>query len=142
MFCKQAFHPGAGHYRRYSHQHHPFGQFMKQMKEYSDTPPANVEELDDHYQLLIYAPGFDKQDFEIRVKDDTLLVSGKVREPKEDVHHWRRKEFGPKSFERYFQLNEKIDKETITAKYEDGVLRIHLAKKAGFETRTQNIDVQ
>lgn len=145
MFCKQAYHPGRQHHGRFRHhhQHHPFKHFMRQMKEYADTPPANVEELDDQYILSIYAPGFEKEDFEIRIKDETLVVAGKInQEMTEDAFRWRRKEFGARSFERYFQLNEKIDKNSISAKYEDGVLKITLPKLEGFESHTQSINIE
>ncbi|MCB0686273.1 MAG: Hsp20/alpha crystallin family protein [Saprospiraceae bacterium] len=143
MYHNQAFGPTCMHsHRRKHHHHHPFKKFMHQMKTMADTPPANVEELDDRYVLSIYAPGFKREDFEIKLKDDTLLIQGKTtQEELENNQRWRRKEFGPQSFERYFQLNEKIDKSAISAKYEDGILSVVLLKMEGFESVSQQIEV-
>lgn len=145
MYYKQAFCPGAKHHhgRRDHHMHHPFKQFIREMKSMQDTPPANVEELDDRYILSLYVPGLTREDIEIKIKDETLVVASNVRnEEPEERNRFRRKEFGLKPFERYFQLNEKIDKEAINAKYEDGILTINLPKLAGFESYRQNIEVQ
>ena len=144
MYYKQAFNTSCAHHSRRSHGHrHPFKHFMNHLRSLEDTPPANVEELDDHYTISIYAPGLEKNNFEIQLKDDTLIVRGK---PQKDANfdepfRWQRKEYGAQAFERYFQLNEKIDKNAISAKYEDGVLRIELPKLEGFESHSHSIEV-
>jgi HSP20 family molecular chaperone IbpA len=53
----------------------------------------------------------------------------------------KRREFDPRGFKRIFELNEKIDKENITATYQEGVLKIRLPKLAGMETYRKNIDI-
>jgi HSP20 family protein len=145
MCYKQAFHHSGMHRHSnfYRNEEHPFKHFMKhKMRSFSETPPANVEELDDKYILSIYAPGFDKSDFEIRIKDDTLIIMGKVTIPEsEDPHRWRRREFIATPFERYFQLNEKVDKQGIHAKYEDGLLTIELPKLENFISESQQIEI-
>jgi len=106
-------------------------------------PPVNVEELDDRYEILIYAAGHDKEEFSISLKDDTLIVkAGRPSKAEEAPElNWRRQEFRPTGFKRFFELNEKIDREAISAQYVDGVLKITLAKKPGSETVRQEIEV-
>jgi HSP20 family protein len=146
MCYKQAFHHSgmSRHSNFHRYAEHPFKHFFKhQTRSYGETPPANVEELDERYILTIYAPGFDKGDFEIRVKDDTLIINGKVAgRESEDLHRWRRREFIATPFERYFQMNEKVDKEAINAKYEDGLLTIELPKLEGFISQSQQIEIK
>ncbi|MFK7969019.1 MAG: Hsp20/alpha crystallin family protein [Bacteroidia bacterium] len=104
-----------------------------------NTPPANVQEMDDKFELQIFAPGFEKSDFIIALTDQTLRIS--VEEKAEDNANWKRKEYTPSGFSREFALNETIDKEALEAKYENGVLIVSLPKLDGFETARQDIPV-
>lgn len=103
------------------------------------TPPANVRELDDKYELHLFAPGYEKSDFIIAVIDQNLSIS--VKETTEDKGNWKRLEHVKKGFVRQFELNDKVDKEGITAKYENGVLIISLAKLEGYETDRKEIEI-
>ena len=107
-------------------------------------PPVNVEELDDRYEILFYAAGYAKTDFKVNLNDDTLTIA--VNKPENDWSaDWDtrgRKQFTPGSFERRFVLNEKIDQASITAKYEEGILKITLQKKPGYERSRQDIEVE
>jgi len=104
-----------------------------------NQPPVNVEESDDKYSLFLYAPGFEKTDFLIATVDNTLSIS--VEKKTEEQNAWRRQEYVPQSFKRQFELDEKVDKTTISAKYENGVLEITLPKLEGFETTRQKVEI-
>ncbi len=103
------------------------------------NPPANVRELDDKYELYLFAPGYEKSDFIIAVADQTLSIT--VKEKAQEEGSWKRLEYTYKGFVRQFELNEKVDKEAITAKYENGVLIISLTKLEGFETSRKEIEI-
>ena len=142
MCYRQANYPAEMHHRGRSHSH-PFKQFNKQRGASGSTPPANVEEFDDKYTLTLYAPAFEKGDFEIRIVDDTLVIQGKPKtQEDQDEFRWRRREFIPRSFERFFQLNEKIDKNSISAKYEEGILVIELPKLEASDSFKQQINIE
>ena len=105
-------------------------------------PPSSVEEFDDRYEILFYAAGYTKEDFQVEIRDNTLIVTGKKVEAEvEDRFRQRPWNFKPGNFERRFELNEKIDKDAITAKYEEGILKVTLKKLAGSETFRQDIDI-
>ncbi len=143
MCYRQVNYPSEMHHRSRSHSH-PFRQFNKHKGGSSgSTPPANVEEFDDKYTLTLYAPAFEKGDFEVHIVDDTLLIQGKQKNQEdEDQFRWRRREFIPRSFERFFQLNEKIDKNSISAKYEEGILVIELPKLEASDSFKQQINIE
>jgi len=122
-------------YHRYSRKK----AWKENFKAALNSPPANVKEADDKYELYLFAPGFEKGDFTISVTDQTLSIS--VERKTEETESWKRKEFAPQSFERKFDLGEKIDVTNIAAKYENGVLILTLPKLAGFETKRQKITV-
>ena len=138
----------AYHSRRAQHPKHGCGHMHKRFSNrrfgtgWGSYPPVNVKELDDRYELYVYASGFSKEDFQVKLKDNTLVIA--VDKPDNDIvdsPNWRRKEFSPHGFKRHFELNEKIDKEAITAQYADGVLVVSLPKLAGFETSRQDIPI-
>ncbi len=119
---------------------HPFKKVWKShMQQSLNNPPANVKELDDKYELHLYAPGYEKSDFSIALIDKNLSIS--VDTKNENQTNWKRQEFIPKGFTRQFELNEKIEKASINAQYKNGVLIISLPKSAGFETERQNIKI-
>ena len=132
------------YFMRKMHRHghaDAFRNFRWKLDQWEKDPPVNVEEFDDKYVLYLSAPGFERDDFKVNIKDETLVIHAKRNKKEEAEGQWRRREFGAEDLERYFQLNEKIDKEAISAKYEDGVLKIFLPKLAGFESFRHQIDV-
>ena len=107
-----------------------------------DYPPVDIEEFDDRYEASVFAAGFYKSDFQVKVKGDLLMISASKEESEiVDNPSMKRREFDPRGFKRIFELNEKIDKENITATYQEGVLKIRLPKLAGMETYRKNIDI-
>ncbi|MEZ4687367.1 MAG: Hsp20/alpha crystallin family protein [Bacteroidia bacterium] len=128
----------AGHFQGFGHQggrHSWKAQFAAAL----NTPPANVLEMDDRYELQLFAPGYEKSDFVIGLADDTLTIS--VEEKELPAGNWKRREYRPSGFTRRFALNDIINKETIEAKYEQGVLIVTLPKLEGFETSRTEINV-
>ncbi|MDX1477466.1 MAG: Hsp20/alpha crystallin family protein [Saprospiraceae bacterium] len=96
-----------------------------------NMPSVNVVETDNGYGLEVAAPGLAKEDFDISVEKDRLTISAR-KEAKEEVNEdkFTRREFNYASFQRSFYLPETIDKDAIEARYENGVLRLSLPKKA------------
>ncbi len=103
-------------------------------------PPVNVKELDDRYELHLYAPELANEDFKIALRDRILTISAETKQGEEDGT-WKRREFSPGGFQRQFDLNEKIDVEAINAEYENGILKVSLPKLEGMETFRQDIPV-
>lgn len=130
------------------HPKHHFKRKIRKMMEHKMAkgrdrhfPKVNVQELDDRYELFVYAAGYSKGDFKVDLSDNTLIISANTTTEKESNYNWRRQEFRPRKFERSFELNDKIDKDSIEAKYEDGILKVTLAKKEGFETIRKSVDI-
>ena len=127
------------HWKHHAHKWHKANKFRGQR--WGQYPPVDVREMDDQYELLVYAAGFSKTDFHVNIIDNTLVVKAKVEENDlvDDIN-WRRREF-KNSFERRFELNEKIDKGAIAAKYENGILAVTLPKLPGAETSRYDVDI-
>jgi len=101
---------------------------------------VNVYKTDNSYEMLLFAPGRIKVHFKLDVKGNELTVS---YTPPEGFARpeWILREYSRGGFERAFSLDESVDKQNITAKYEDGVLFISMPLIAGKETVKQEITV-
>ncbi len=106
-------------------------------------PPVNIHETTGSYQLEIAAPGFDKADFNVKLENNMLTISTEKKEEKnESTGKVVRKEFSYKSFKRNFTIDEKIDGSNISAKYENGILKLELPKKETAKVIAKEINIQ
>ena len=138
----KAYHGKWGHHPRHHYARKARKHWQEQYRARWNVPPVNVKELDDRFELHVFAAGYEKNDFQVQVSDHILRI--KVQKQESEIvesPNWRRQEFKADGFERRFELNEKVDKEAITAEYKDGILKVTLPKLAGFETNRQDIIV-
>jgi HSP20 family protein len=93
-------------------------------------PAVNVNESDSKFEIEVAAPGLTKKDFNITVDNGVLTISSEREEEKEDKKKdYTRREFSYSAFSRSFTMPENVNQEDIKASYEDGILRLHVAKK-------------
>lgn len=94
------------------------------------VPDANIIENPEHYVIELAAPGLDREDFNVEVKNGILNISAeKEEETKEESKNFRKREFSFNSFTRSFALPENLAIDNIFAKYKNGVLQLTLPKK-------------
>jgi HSP20 family protein len=142
MCYGKAYHHKWAHHPRHHHSAKKARRQGWRGHQFWNQPPVNIQELDDRYELWLFAAGYQKADFQVHLKDDTLLIRVVPQEGElVDTDNWRRREFRPTQFERQFELNDKIDRDAISAKYEDGILKLTLSKKAGMESQSQDVIV-
>jgi len=93
------------------------------------TPKVDVRENEQEFELLLELPGVRKEDMQIELEEDVLYVSGerKAAEETKDTNVHRMEQFYG-SFQRSFHLPQGLDKETIAAQYQDGILRLTIKK--------------
>jgi HSP20 family protein len=107
------------------------------------SPSVNVMEHDTHYELDLAAPGLSKEDFNINIEQDHLVISAeKQTENEEKNNRFTRREFSYGSFKRSFHLDDLINREKITATYQDGVLKVTLPKKEEAAKRSLNKTIE
>lgn len=93
-------------------------------------PKVNIRETSDAYFVDMAVPGMKKSDFEINLEDQLLSISTQVNEENEfEDENFTRREFGYSAFKRSFTLPETVNEDKIKAKYNDGILSVHLPKK-------------
>ena len=100
----------------------------------TSTPALNVIEDENEYKVEVAAPGMTKDDCRISLTDDQLTISFEKKseesEPSADSKKYLRREFSYSQFQQTFTLPENVDKESIKASVDNGVLTIDLHKKA------------
>jgi molecular chaperone IbpA len=89
-------------------------------------PPYNIERLgDNEYRIAMAVAGFDKDEFNIEVKEQALLVSGE-KKPDDKERQFLHRGIAARSFERRFQLADYV--EVKGAEFKDGLLHIDLVR--------------
>lgn len=126
-----------------------FDEFFNELPAFGKTvnnlfsPAVNIVETPEAYHLELNAPGRNKEDFQISVDKGLLTISyEKKEEPKNEGVKVVRREFSFQSFKRSFTVDEKINAEAIQAKYENGLLKLLLPKKAEQQQPVKTITIQ
>jgi len=90
---------------------------------------CDIVEKDDRHIFTMDTPGLTKDDVKIHVENDVLTVAGERKsEHKEDTDKVHRVERTYGSFSRSFRLPDGVDASAVTAKFDNGQLRIEVPK--------------
>ena len=102
-------------------------------------PPYNIEKVeDDKYRLVFAVAGFGEDDLTVTVKENTLLVAGKVENDDNAVRYLHRGIAG-RAFERRFELADHIQVES--GRLENGLLIIELKREVPEALKPRNIPI-
>ena len=120
------------------------GFWGEDVKLFSGNVPVNIRETEKEYQIDLVAPGCRKEDFKISISEKLLTVSFSPEQTDSgnDKVIWRRNEFMPQKFRRDFTVDDSVDVNNITATYENGILRISLAKNPPQEKFGKRIEIR
>ena len=93
---------------------------------------TDVQEHDDHYEVDIDLPGFQKEELSLELNDGYLVVGAakglsKDEEDKKTGRFVRRERYAG-SMSRSFYVGEEVKQEDIHARYESGVLKLAIPK--------------
>jgi HSP20 family protein len=100
------------------------------------APSVDVLETEDGYLIFAELPGVRREDIQLQVRDRRLELSGR-RQPLGENPSFLRMErsYGP--FRRTFDLGSPVDVDSITAGFEQGVLKVHIPKLMGDATQVE-----
>lgn len=105
------------------------------------VPAVDIYEDAEAIQLKAELPGMEMKEIEVKVANNTLEIRGEKKieqEEKKENYHRIERVFG--RFARSFRLPNTVAQDKIKAKYDRGVLTIHLPKRE--ETKPKNITVE
>ena len=97
---------------------------------------AGVRETDSGYEVDIDLPGFKKDEINIQLDNGYLSISaakGLDKDEQDKEGKYIRKERYAGSMSRSFYVGNAITQDDIKAKYESGILRLSVPKKAAEE---------
>jgi HSP20 family protein len=108
----------------------------------SFAPPVDIYEDEHNITLKLEVPGIDEKDIDVRIDNNTLTVHGERKiEKEEKEENFRRVERQYGSFTRSFTLPSSVDSGQVSADYNQGVLKIKLAKKAEAKPKQIRVNV-
>lgn len=94
------------------------------------SPSVNIVENENAFTIQVAAPGLEKEDFNVSVDGNKLVISSeKEIEKLNEGDKFRRKEFSYSKFKRTFTIPESLDGEKITANYKSGILNVAVPKR-------------
>jgi len=94
------------------------------------APALDVYETDGEVVVKAELPGVKKEDVEVLVRDNNLIIRGEKKEEKEEkteTYHRVERVYG--KFERVVALPAEVKLEGVKAEFKDGVLEIRLPKE-------------
>ena len=93
---------------------------------------TDVREKDNSYELDIDLPGFKKDEIQAQISDGYLTISaskGLDKDQKDDKGRYIRRERYCGECSRSFYIGDGITEKDVSAKFEDGILKLSIPKK-------------
>lgn len=107
----------------------PWGQRTGALTTMNRTPPMDIADHGDHYEMRFEMPGITKDDVNIEVTPNSVEISAEKCEDTEDKgKNWLRRECSSTKFYRSLELPEDLKTDKVEAELKDGLLTINLPK--------------
>lgn len=106
------------------------------------VPPVDIYEDEQNLVLKLEIPGVREKDLDVSLENNMLTVKGErkfEKEEKEENFHRIERRFG--MFTRTFRLPNTVDAEKVAASYDQGILKLTLAKRAEAKPKQIKIDI-
>ncbi|MFB6356660.1 MAG: Hsp20/alpha crystallin family protein [bacterium] len=105
------------------------GDRMKRWSLTNWSPRSDIYEEGDELVFDVETPGFDKEDLDVSLQENRLLIEGKrtreTSEEDEDRNYFRtERQVG--TFQRAFNLPDAVSHEEVEADYDDGLLQVRV----------------
>ena len=139
-----------------NHPNDMFGQFERLRRELDDVfgvaglpnsirsvapgtvPAVNVGRTPTSVEIYVFAPGLDASKIEVTLDRGVLRISGErasdIPTDNPQVHVYTR-ERGATSFTRAISLPDDVDPDKVNANYQDGVLRVSVARRESVQPK-------
>ena len=101
-------------------------------------PPYNILKSDNNYTISLAIAGFSKDEIDISLQENELLIKGTSEEKDKDVEFLHRGIAG-RNFERKFRLADTV--KVSDASYENGLLNIYLEREIPDHQKPRKIEI-
>jgi len=92
------------------------------------VPTTDIFETEDALTVVMEVPGVSREALDINLESDVLKIEAKIDPSKYEGMEPLYTEYNVGHFARSFTLSNKIDRQQISAKLEDGILTLTLTK--------------
>lgn len=121
-----------------------FEQMQKMFNQVQDFAgggmPVDIKEEDGNVVVTADLPGVQKEDIDLKADSETLEIAAESsKEVKEENEKYLRQERSAKRYMRTINWPSPVEPDTVSAKYQDGVLRVEAEKS---EEEGQNIEIE
>lgn len=107
---------------------------------FMNMPTLDLEDQGKSYRLTVDLPGFKKEDVQVELTDDSVIVNAKQSKLQEEQRkNYIRRERSAQAFYRKIQLPEPIRPDDATGALNDGILEVTLPKMQPKETKKLEI---
>jgi HSP20 family protein len=103
-------------------------------------PSMDLEDHGKNFRVTVDLPGFSKEDVEIEVTDDAVVVNAEKTEEAEEKKKYVRQERTAQTFYRRIRLPEEVEADDAKASLTNGTLEITLPKKEPKKTKKVKIE--
>ena len=100
---------------------------------------SSVYEKDGQVILLMEMPGVSKENLDIHIEENQLIVHGEVENSLSGTYRLRERKNGP--FHMAYTIDETIDREKVEASIKDGILSVVLDRKETEKPRRIQVKV-
>jgi len=121
-----------------------FPRDPRQGKRTKSLMKTDVRELDNGYEIDMDLPGFKKEDVQVKLEDGYLTVSATQSSHSEEKKEGRyiRQERYCGQCSRSFYVGDGVRAENVSAKFEDGILKLSLPKAVQRELPVSTINIE
>lgn len=109
---------------------------------FREGPVVDVSEDDNNVHVTAELPGLEKDDFELEMEDNRLILHGEKKtdhEEKDKNYFYSERSYG--SFYRAIPLPCEVEVDKIKADYKQGVLKVELPKTVAAKTNRTKVRV-
>ncbi len=109
---------------------------------FHEYPASNIRKIsDDHYRIEVSVAGFKREDLKVELVDETLLVSGSLKEEsKEEKEDYLQRGIKSRSFNQSFQLTE--HDRVLDATLRNGILEIDIKRESPIPKRRMAVQIR
>ncbi len=105
------------------------------------TPAVDIHETDKEIEFVMELPGMNRENFEVSLVEDLLIVKGNRKQEKTETGEgWVRQERSFGEFNRSFRLPGLVSMKDVDAEFRNGILTVKVPKTE--PAKTLRIDVK
>lgn len=101
------------------------------------NPRVNIEETSSGYNIHLAAPGLSRSDFRIHADSGYIKISVDKKEEKDEKKLFVTREYNYNSFSRSWKLPTSVNTDSISARYESGILTVFIPVSSKRDTKLE-----